>query len=296
MFFTINRHLIKNSTSRSWNPESRPGQEEWLIFISVLLNGLMLLSCLLFVGIAIDRLEAVISPLHRRFTLKTARLSCFLVALFTFVFVVFFVMDDQPDGLTPVLRRCSGDESDKRKYNVTKLLFDIIIVLSFLVIVVVYAIVNFQIRKLGVRRAETFRRYARRFVDMDNQAEEANLGGDDMEGGHAEEVEARDQDAPVGVLRVASPSVKMHKNDADLLQRTVRIATLITIFFVVSWLPSLMIQHWCIIGRNPVFERSVYLNSVVNPIIYAVTNRDFRELIRHRFRHYRELIRHRFRD
>ena len=244
----------------------------------------MLLSCLLFVGIAIDRLEAVVSPLHRRFSLKTARLSCFFVTLFTFVFVVLFVMDEQK-SLSPVLPfcRCSGNGFDERKYNVTKLIFDILIVLSFVVIVVAYAIVYFQIRKLGVRRAETFRRYARRFVDMDDQAKEADIGGDGIEGGHVDE-EARDQAAPLGLLRMASPSVKMHKNDADLLRRTVRIATLITIFFVISWLTTLMIQHWCIIDRTPILEKSVYLNSIINPIIYAVTNRDFRELIRHRIR------------
>ena len=80
-----------------------------------------------------------------------------------------------------------------------------------------------------------------------------------------------------------STSVPLHKKDAEMMRRTFLIAVLITGFFIVSWFPVLAIQHWFLWWNVPIFRKIVFLNSVVNPVIYYKTNKDFRDQVKHRF-------------
>ena len=65
-------------------------------------------------------------------------------------------------------------------YNVSKVIFDCIVGVCFLIIVVVYIIVYFQIRRLSIHRAETFRTFSQQQVGDDHDVVDP-LGDDDDE-------------------------------------------------------------------------------------------------------------------
>ena len=78
------------------------------VCLTFLLNALLLLSCFLFVGIAIDRLEAISSPLSRRFDLRAAKIVSGVAILFTAPFVFFMSrrrLEIKAD-IRPIVAKC----------------------------------------------------------------------------------------------------------------------------------------------------------------------------------------------
>ena len=62
--------------------------------ITTFFNILLLLSCFFFVAIAFDRLDAISSPLNRRFDLRKAKNFSVVALLFTFLLVTIMSKND----------------------------------------------------------------------------------------------------------------------------------------------------------------------------------------------------------
>ena len=151
-------------------------------------------------------------------------------------------------------------------------------IICFIAIVVVYCFVFVKVLKLGIRRATL-----KKGSYTPNEVEEVvDVDVDDGDGANTRAPIANGDVVRMETFRM-STSVQLLKKDAALMRRTLVIAALITFFFIFSWLPVLMIQHWQILPNIPVFRKIVHLNTVANPVIYALTNRDFRDSVRRRF-------------
>ena len=172
------------------------------------------------------------------------------------------------------------------------MIFDLIVLTCFVAIVLVYVRVFVLVWKLGLRRA-TLKKgsYTRDVAEGDFV--EVNVDDDDKPDvcDVDDEAKTRATTGNTDIVRIEtfrmSSFVQLLKKDAALMRRTIVIAALITSFFIFSWLPVLMIHHWlCVdIHKYPVLRKIVHLNTVANPVIYAITNRDFRESVRKLFSH-----------